>query len=446
MPEQEQIALSPEEEARRAEIRAARQRKKQQKQEQTQPAGKEHAPPLRRLLPVVGNSVPLRQPQQHDDRLRRSFTLMTYNVLAQCLCRRDLFPYCKKEHLKYKARFPILLKEITQTIKPDVACLQEVDHFDDMFAPALRAARYDWEYLQKAPEKDESHGLCVIWKKDLFQKYRYQTLHYDDSPLTHPTPITPVTGNIAQLLALKFVAPATNSSTGILIANTHLYWRPTAQYEKLRQAYVLLNNVVALRKEDLGASWPTLLCGDWNTTPHDGVYRLLTKQPLTDVQRAHLEPVPQPSVSTTPATTTSESTVPESTATSNAPRAPSPSQSTLHNPAPTSTVLDRLAALPRLYSCYSSYQQTHPSHTEDTPSWDGEPAFTTVGSWTGTLDYIFVCAPDDVDNERTGCDIGPVKLLELPKPSDLEPGLPNSDFASDHVCLMAEMHLLPSHH
>jgi len=36
---------------------------------------------------------------------------------------------------------------------------------------------------------------------------------------------------------------------GIIISNHHLYWKPNAKYEKLRQIYVLLNNIYSLKNK-----------------------------------------------------------------------------------------------------------------------------------------------------------------------------------------------------
>jgi hypothetical protein len=50
-------------------------------------------------------------------------TIMTYNILAQSLIKRFLFPYCDKETLQWKYRKMNLLNEILGH-RPDVACFQ----------------------------------------------------------------------------------------------------------------------------------------------------------------------------------------------------------------------------------------------------------------------------------------------------------------------------------
>ncbi len=66
-----------------------------------------------------------------------------------------------------------------------------------------------------------------------FEQLHAQCLCFDDHPLTHPTDIYPVTDNIAQILKLKF------QNSTLVITNCHLFWRPTAHFVRLRQAWVL---------------------------------------------------------------------------------------------------------------------------------------------------------------------------------------------------------------
>ncbi|KAJ3027012.1 hypothetical protein HDV00_011467 [Rhizophlyctis rosea] len=437
------------------------------------------APP-RRMIPVLPpfptakSSTPL-----------KSFTIMTYNILAQCLVRRDLFPYCGPADLKGATRFPMILDEITRQHKPDIACLQEVDNFEKLIVPGLRNAGYDWVYLRKDPAKEGGHGLCIAWKKDKFSKVQYESVLYDKSPLTHPTPVTPITNNIAQLIALKFNCSDTATDAdpyaeeamdeeelkaarqreaaadiGVVIGNTHLFWRPQAQYEKLRQAYVYLEEAIRFRKglereQDMAGladvkrkKWPLFLCGDWNSSPNDGVYRTLTRQPLTEIQRERLAPVAWAKPAEKPA---------EGDAKNEAASEP------IENPIPIDILLHKFSALPPLHSAYSTYRTSDPSHTvnpdwKDTvtesgdPVWDGEPTYTNYAIWKGTLDYIFAAEegdgyeslgyPDGDEgrpSERDVCGVQVSHVLDIPQSQYLVPGIPNVNFPSDHVCLMARV-------
>ena len=65
---------------------------------------------------------PILQVQPPDDG-RLSIKIMSYNILAQCLIRRDLYPTNGKI-LKWSVRSKILLEEL-HWYDPDVLCLQE---------------------------------------------------------------------------------------------------------------------------------------------------------------------------------------------------------------------------------------------------------------------------------------------------------------------------------
>jgi len=236
----------------------------------------------RRLLPVqpppfVTHNVPPQKPQQSTSVIpssQRIFTLMTYNILAQCLIKRDLFPYCTKAVLKLKTRVSKIIREILVTHQPDIACLQEVDNYKEIYEPQFKKFGYDSVYHKKNETSLNGHGLCIIWKKNMFEKQLYKPIHFDQSHLTHPTNISPITNNVAQLIALQFKEDSSSSSSsppspspcssssplGVILTNHHLYWRPSAQFVKLRQCLVLLEELKEFSME-LKKSWPTFICG-----------------------------------------------------------------------------------------------------------------------------------------------------------------------------------------
>lgn len=62
----------------------------------------------------------------------------------------------------------------------------------------------------------------------------------------------------------------------------------------------------------------------------------------------------------------------------------------------------------------------------------GEPRFTNYASqFQGTLDYLFV--------EKDEKSISIKSILMLPKEEYLKPSLPNRNFGSDHLCLVANI-------
>ena len=239
------------------------------------------------------------------------FSVLTHNVLAQCLVRRALFPYCASNVLKEKFRTQRLLSDILR-LRPNVAVLQEVDGFASRWAPRLQQAGYDWVYALKDASAPKGHGLCVAWQRAVFSREMYFTAAFDG--LVEPTSVSPATGNIFQLVALRFLAPrgdpvpvdlnldlagssSEDSSSrtdedvnrfalldspaselpadqildeepyGIVITNSHLFWNPSGHYERLRQTYVLLHEAVEFQKAlvtSLGTTldhWPLMVAG-----------------------------------------------------------------------------------------------------------------------------------------------------------------------------------------
>ena len=95
------------------------------------------------------------------------------------------------------------------------------------------------------------------------------------------------------------------------------------------------------------------------------------------------------------------------------------------------------ANFPPYISAYSTYSKIVPEY--QATLWDGEPKYTNYTNWKGTLDYIFI--QRDVDN-RSLLEVNVSKVLSLPTEHEMEPGLPNDSFSSDHVFLMTRLDLI----
>ena len=97
-----------------------------------------------------------------------------------------------------------------------------------------------------------------------FESIASRQVLFDGHALTHPTHITEITRNVGSIFALTF---KDDSRRGVIVSNHHLYWRPEAHYEKLRQVGVMLEEISGLREElvaELGHcanSWPLFFCG-----------------------------------------------------------------------------------------------------------------------------------------------------------------------------------------
>ncbi|KAF8676612.1 hypothetical protein AX14_004870 [Amanita brunnescens Koide BX004] len=183
--------------------------------------------------------------------------ILTFNLLAQCLVRRELFP--TSQCLKANQRVPMLHKEILSQ-RPDIMCLQEVDRLEELI-PVLDRAQYS-HYYGAGPGK--KHGCLIAYKQTLFTKVSDYLVTYDDEEVR-------VTGddrvrkgrsfqtrNIGIIVALKSNG---NNSRGVVIATTHLFWHPKYTYERARQAGILVREIVKYQSRMGIGHWPCVIAG-----------------------------------------------------------------------------------------------------------------------------------------------------------------------------------------
>ncbi|KAF9583440.1 hypothetical protein BGW38_009455 [Lunasporangiospora selenospora] len=217
-----------------------------------------------------------------------------------------MFPLASQKALRWKHRRQNLLQEFL-SFSPDLACLQEVDFWEETYLPALTKAGYETAYYRNFSKK---HGCAIVWRKARFEKLEQLTIEYDD----HGQP-TFSTGNVGLLVALKPTqpkpaenpdpnadmvlsdeldieadgyddGPSPNPPGGILVATTHLFWRPDGSYERLRQATIFMDKV---REWNEKRKFTVLIGGDFNTTPRDAAYRAMTRNEMPTNQIPDLE-------------------------------------------------------------------------------------------------------------------------------------------------------------
>ncbi|CAK5280252.1 unnamed protein product [Mycena citricolor] len=258
----EQIALS---EARKA-------KKLKLQSDPSEPALPEKSRILRRPW------IELDRPGAKDAQQRPGrFSLLTWNVLAQCLVRRSLFP--TSTCLKGAQRQPMIQEEILYQ-DADILCLQEVDGLDKLL-PVLEKEGYRHHYASGPGKK---HG-CLIAFKNTYEKIGDRLVLYDEQDVRRDGEdkfrrgSSFRTKNIGSLVALRCVSDETRS---VIVGTTHLFWHP-------RQAGILLRDITKYRA-DLGhGSWHCILAGDFNFTPEDPAYSLLVGRPLTQAQSERLD-------------------------------------------------------------------------------------------------------------------------------------------------------------
>ncbi|CAH8513401.1 unnamed protein product [Dicrocoelium dendriticum] len=260
----------------------------------------------------------------------REFRVLSYNLLADMYCSmeggRRIFRHCPEEYLDRSYRLPLLLRQLL-SFNADFLCLQEVDAsvFHRYLGPALRySCNMDGLYLPKrkfsqdqdgssctpaSSEGEKGEGCAIFYRTDRFKLIEENhvpslMLYAETNPFVsellkrplHPSIALDPTQQIdacdhdrqcsySQCLAAALFrildaenGTACTTSAPILIGSTHFYFSPTADFWRYIQACAVrqhLNDVANRAHCQLGLPVSIILCGDINQRPHGPAFNAL---------------------------------------------------------------------------------------------------------------------------------------------------------------------------
>ncbi|EPQ60717.1 Endonuclease/exonuclease/phosphatase [Gloeophyllum trabeum ATCC 11539] len=445
-------------------LQEERRRKKLNAQSQTP------KPPL--INEEKGHVLPrewLKLPESGTNPIAQRIKIMTWNMLAQCLVRRELFP--NSDCLKAAQREHMLYYEIASHTA-DILCLQEVDRLEKLL-PVLEALDYAYTYAA-GPRK--LHGCLIAYKKDKYEKVAEKVIEYDQEDVRKDGEERARRGssfrtkNIANLVALEGLE---SDCAGIIVATTHLFWHPRYTYERARQAGILRREVIRFQQDEGHIEWPCIVAGDFNAPPDDATYSLLVGDPVLPSQEERLS-------FSRVVHATIDPTVPADAAKTSAEEedegAVQPNEDGEEETDPDRIITNARAAGPEdgllttaeLTELYSTHDSRHlkslyeeglksaksiastQGSAQDIrtfgdrfaprePDWSTrhglyEPEWTSYTFyWHATLDYIFVIDPPSRVSAVSG-------LLKPFRTEELIPGIPRKGISgSDHVALVAEV-------
>ncbi|KAF8622890.1 hypothetical protein AX15_006655 [Amanita polypyramis BW_CC] len=383
--------------------------------------------------------------EQENERDGFRVKILTFNSLAQCLVRRELFP--TSQCLKATQREPMLHREIL-TYSPDIICLQEVDRLDKL-VPVLEQAQYSYHYGAGVGKK---HGCLIAYKRKMYAKLSDRLVDYDEEEIrAHGNERARQgrsfwTRNVGIVVTLK---STDDSGWGIIIATTHLFWHPKYTYERARQAGILVREIVKHRSDSGKTNWPCVIAGDFNFTPNDPAYSLIVGDPLLPEQEACITESRVVHISVDPTIPKTDKPSPD-----NDEEAIDPDRVITN--ARTATEADGLLCTAELQALYEGVQlrsvydiglrqakaySQNPCKTfgDRFPLFPGrrgsyEPEYTSYTHyWKAVLDYIFI-----LEDKDSRCQI--LGLLEPHRSENMEPGLPKQGVCgSDHISLSGEL-------
>ncbi|CUM65617.1 uncharacterized protein PRCAT00003265001 [Priceomyces carsonii] len=381
--------------------------------------------------------------------------IMTYNVLAQTLIRRSLFP-TNGDALKWVTRSKVLLSEI-RYYDPTIICLQELDvvHYKSFWKKEFEDLGYETKFFNAS---SKTHGVAIVFKTEFFTCLNQSFINYDKEKTGDITP-TADTQNIGLLVHLKLNSGIIEKfpnikRNGIIIGTSHLFWHPLGTFERTRQTYIVLKKFKEFQETLLILSgnenrFYSFFAGDFNSQPFDPPYLSIVSKPVVydDRARALLSPETTEEEVASICKNDGDHNNKSITSLKTEPLKLIENIKMLHNS------LDM-----RAISLYSiAYRHVHPENSgRDNDR--NEPMFSNwAHAWRGLLDYIFIIAPwsrdtDDIAHKIDSLDdiskkqnVKLFSLLKLPAPEDMgdEPsGQPRiGQFPSDHLCLMVEIGL-----
>lgn len=415
-------------------------------------------------------------PDVTSDSFRAKVKVMSYNILAQCLIRRELFP-TNGSALKWATRSKVLLNEI-KYYEPDILCLQEVDahQYDTFWKDALYKVGLETKYLKS---EAKNHGLVIAFSGNFFFATNQWTISFDREADDEVERVAD-TQNVGFFLSLKFSANFRQkypslSKEGVIIGTSHLFWHPFGTYERTRQTYIVLRKykefvhcLNALNPQSTG--WYSLFAGDFNSQPYHPPYLSLVSKPVTyNLQNRYiLGAAIEYFERLSRYRNSNQQVLREDEEENEMTKSPENQEEHLETTPSTFDISPKQEQMIkklevshnsigfRMISLYSlGYKTVHPENA-GLDNERNEPVFSNwAHSWRGLLDYIFIISDWDKVSDQSKIDtleevtsnqgIKLLRLLKLPLPSEMgeEPsGQPRiGQFPSDHLSLMAELEL-----
>lgn len=318
-----------------------------------------------------------------------TFRVLTYNILSEIYANTQSYPQCPSWALAWTYRKRNLIREMSH-FDADILCLQEVqaDHYEDHFQPYFQRKGYEGCFKGKTREamgrRGKIDGCATLYRTDMFSLREQFVVEFNtiaQSRTKEPRILNrALKGNVGLILILDTF----DGSGPVVVANTHLYWDPEYTDVKLFQMDAFMQELeLLIQTRQLGSDVPIVLAGDFNSEPVSSVYELVS----------------------TGSCSLSKNDVPQDS--------------------------------PLLASC----RLHHNLHLRSSYSLMGsEPAFTNyTHSFVAVLDYIWY----------GGDSVLPTAVLEIPsenhlfgKNSDSTDGIPNEQWSSDHILLLAEFQIL----
>ncbi|GAA5983210.1 hypothetical protein JCM11641_006851 [Rhodosporidiobolus odoratus] len=247
-----------------------------------------------------------------DKRPEETFSLLCYNILCDKYATSQMYGYTPSWALSWEYRKELILQEVLN-YGSDIVCLQEVDseQYENYFLEHLSAQEYDGVHYSKSrartmsgDEKRSVDGCATFFKNTTFALVEQHLIEFNQIALRRPDfkktedmfNRVMTKDNIAVVTLLEHRA----SGARLIVANAHIHWDPEFRDVKLVQVAMLMDELAKIGNDFArlparmnlaegydkaphyanGSKIPTVICGDFNSTPDSGVYEYLNSGSL----------------------------------------------------------------------------------------------------------------------------------------------------------------------
>jgi mRNA deadenylase 3'-5' endonuclease subunit Ccr4 len=196
-----------------------------------------------------------------------SFTVASYNILADEYIKREWYPHTPDSLLDPALRRSALLAHLVK-LDVDLLCLQEVEMSTfTAIHNHLNAVGYQGIFARKGQGKPD--GCAIFYRYNIYGINGANRLMYADAKLGSET-----SGHIAQFLSIEY------EGNHIGIANTHLKWDPPDKQLSDQYGYRQAAQLLKERDQLLFGCTAWIICGDLNVTPESDVIELFNQNDL----------------------------------------------------------------------------------------------------------------------------------------------------------------------
>ncbi|CAL1534651.1 unnamed protein product [Lymnaea stagnalis] len=215
------------------------------------------------------------------------FSVVSYNILADCHLRRGDYSYTKLQYLDQGYRSIILLKELDY-LDGDILCLQEVNpvYFKNVLVPAMASRGYEGNFIKRTKDYwDEGEATFVRTSKFTVissEGFSLKDLAYKEletCPLNEE--VSHAAKKYLDRADVILLTQVKCKKTGklVTICNIHVVYSNDAQDVQCIQVASAIKKLVATAGNDL---YPHIICGDFNSIQGSPAQQLAKDGYLSD--------------------------------------------------------------------------------------------------------------------------------------------------------------------